>query len=228
MLSVYILRMTDKIAEEVETETVKTPTQPSEGDEQLAQKEQQGIIETNFHCGSEWHLSRLDSRAAALVHPFALRISKGSKRFAASATSVAQFFGLHRTTILRAYHELNELGFFELLEYGMFDTNIYRVLNHTEWAKEHPGLCTMKAEFPWTGEGDPLGPRLFAASGCRVKFKEFQIREYRETGLPEDTIVRHFEEFRSGTGKFRRARNVPYYFLMHLRQLCRVEVSTVQ
>ena len=171
-----------------------------------------------FHCCAERHLARLKPRAA-LVYPFALRISKHSKRFACSASSVGDFLGLHRTTVLRAYHQLADIGFFELLERGHFDVNIYRVLRHDEWANEHPGLCATKSEFPWTGDGDPLGQKLYAISGARVKFKEFQVKEYRATGLDESTIVLLFDEFRSGTGKYRKPRNVPYHFLMHLRSI---------
>lgn len=173
--------------------------------------------ETAFHCCAEWHLARLKSPTTALVYPFALRIATNSGKFACSAISVSHFLGVHRTTVLRAYQELTTLGFFELLEHGMFDTNIYRVLRHNEWADQHPGLCAVKVEYPWTGEGDPLGQRLYAASGGRVKFKDFQVRAYRATGLEEDTIVELFEDYRSAEGKYRKARNVPYHFLVYLR-----------
>ncbi len=172
---------------------------------------------TSFHCCAEWHLAQLGSPSAALVYPFALRISKNSGKFACSATSVGAFFGKHRTTILRAYHELTKVGLFELLEYGKFDVNIYNVLRHDAWAPKHPGLCAKKIEFPWTGEGDLLGQQLYAASGCRVKFKEFQITACRKTGLPEETIVSLFTEWRDGVGKFRKPRNMFFHFLMFLR-----------
>jgi len=172
---------------------------------------------TSFHCCAEWHLAKLSSPSAAFVYPFALRISKNSGKFACSATSVGAFFGKHRTTILRAYHELTNVGLFELLEYGKFDVNIYKVLKHDAWALKHPGLCTRKVEFPWTGEGDALGQNLWAASGCRVKFKEFQVAACRKTGLREETIVSLFTEWLEGVGKFRRSRNVPFHFLMFLK-----------
>jgi hypothetical protein len=180
---------------------------------------------TNVHCGSEWHLARLHCPTAALVYPFALRISKNSGKFACSAISIAAFLGAHRTTVLRAFQRLTEIGFFELLEYGKFDSNIYTVVKHRAWAEAHPGRCTEKTVFPWTGEGDPLGQQLYAASGCRVKFKEFQIKEYRRLGLDQAELVALFEEFRAGIGRLRKARNVPFHFLQYLRQQLRPTTS---
>ena len=174
---------------------------------------------TRFHCCSEWHLARLKSPTANLIYTFALRISKTSHRFACSAAGVADFLGLHRTTVLRAYHELRDAGFFELLEYGQFDSSIYRVLTHDEWKEKYPGRCTVKEQFPWSGEGDPLGRKLYAASGCRVMFKEFQVNNYRKTGVDEATIVALFTEWREGLGKYRQPRNVPFRFLQHLRSV---------
>jgi hypothetical protein len=171
----------------------------------------------SFHCCAERHLAQFKSPTAALVYPFALRISKKTGTFSCSAISVGKFLNLHRTTILRAYKELTEFGFFELVYYGQFDTNVYAVLKHEEWAAKHPGQCVKKIEFPWTGEGDPLGQQLWVASGCRVKFKEFQVTGFRKTGLPEDTIVALFKEFRSGIGRNRKPKNVPYHFLQFLR-----------
>ncbi len=175
---------------------------------------------SNFHCSSEWHLARLQCPTAALVYPFALRISKNSGKFACSAISVARFLDVHRTTVLRAFHKLSELGFFELLEYGKFDTNIYNVVLHSDWAQRNPGKCIQKIQFPWSGEGDPLGQQLYAASGGRVKFKEFQIREYRKSGLDDADLVARFNEFRSGVGRHRQPRNVGFHFLEYLRKTC--------
>jgi hypothetical protein len=50
-----------------------------------------------------------------------------------------------------------------------------------------------------------------------VKFKEFQVREYRKTGLQPEKIVALFEEFRSGVGRNRKPRNVGFHFLQFLR-----------
>jgi hypothetical protein len=172
---------------------------------------------TNYHCCAEWHLARLHSPTAALVYPFALRLSKTSRKFACSAVSVGEFFGLDRKTILRAYRQLTDKGFFELVESGAFDVNIYRVLLHKEWAAKYPGQCAKKIEFPWAGEGDLLGRRLYAASGGKVKFKPFQIVGYRNTGLKEDKIVALFEEFLPESGRFR-SKNVGFQFLKYLKE----------
>jgi hypothetical protein len=182
---------------------------------------------SNFYCSSEWHLARLRCPTAALVYPFALRISKNSGKFSCSAISVARFLDVHRTTVLRAYHQLSELGFFELLEYGRFDTNIYSVVLHSDWAERHPGRCIQKIQFPWSGEGDPLAQQLYAASGGRVKFREFQIREYRKMGLDEAELVARFNEFRAGVGKYRQPRNVGFHFLKYLRGSCKHNAQTL-
>lgn len=185
-------------------------------------------VGSNFHCCGEWHLAQLRCPTAALVYPFAQRISHTSRRFSCSAISVAQYFDVHRTTVLRAYHLLSKIGFFILLEYGKFDTNMYEVITHKEWAKANPGRCIQKIKFAWTGEGDPLAIKLYAASGARVKFKEFQIKEYRTMGLEEDEIVALFQEFREGVGKYRQPRNVGYYFLQHLRRKCAAKLTMVK
>jgi hypothetical protein len=182
---------------------------------------------SNFHCCAEWHLARLQCPTTALVYPFALRISKNSGKFACSAISLAGFLDVHRTTVLRAYHLLAEIGFFELLEYGNFDTNIYAVVLHRTWAETHPGQCPQKTEFPWTGEGDPLAKQLYAASGGRVKFKAFQIAEYRKMDIDESKLIAMFNEFRSGIGRYRQARNVPFRFLEYLRGIRESEATGI-
>jgi hypothetical protein len=175
---------------------------------------------TSYHCCAEWHLAQLRCPTAALVYPFALRISKNSGKFACSAISVAHFFGVHRTTVLRAYHQLCKIGFFQLVEYGKFDTNIYSVVQHRAWAGSHPGGCPEKTNFPWAGEGDPLAQKLYGASGGRVRFKAFQIAEYRTMGLEEREIVKRFDEFQGRVGKYRQPRNVGFHFMQYLRQTC--------
>jgi hypothetical protein len=182
---------------------------------------------SNFHCCAEWHLARLPCGRAAPVYTFAQRISHNSRRFSCSAVSVARYFDVHRTTILRAYHCLSEIGFFVLLEYGKFDTNLYMVVSHQEWAKANPGKCVQKLKFAWTGEGDPLAIKLYAASGGRVKFMDFQVAEYRKTGFDEEKIVALFQEFREGIGKYRQARNVGLHFLKHLRRIQRTDPTTI-
>src|SRR5438445_9480081 len=115
---------------------------------------------TPYHCCAEWHLSKIrSSPACALIYSFALRISRTSRKFSCSAISVAEFFGLNEKTVRRAYRSLVAAGFFILLERGTFESNMYRVLTHNEWKEMNPHRCAVKAEFPCTGEGDPLGQK---------------------------------------------------------------------
>lgn len=175
---------------------------------------------SHFHCSAEWHFSRFkSSRAASLIHPWALRISKNTGKFSVSATQAAKHFRLSRSTASRAYTELAESGFFVLLEYGQFDSNVYQVLTHKEWSALHKDQCAVKEEFPWTPENDPLGNQLWAVSGSRIKFKQFQIDCYRQLGLPDPEIIELFRGWREGVGRWRQARNVPKHFLKHLRSL---------
>ena len=175
---------------------------------------------SRFHCSAEWHFSRFtSSRAAALIHPWALRISKNTGKFSVSATQAANHFNISRSTASRAYTELHESGFFKLLEYGQFDSNVYEVLTHKEWCKAYPDQCVIREELPWTAENDPLGSQLWAVSGGKVKFKQFQIDLYRQFSLPDNEIVAVFKEWREGVGRWRQARNVPKHFLKHLRVL---------
>lgn len=174
--------------------------------------------ESNFHCCAEWHFAQFkSSRCAALIHPWALRISRRTGKFSVSAVQAAAYFQISRSTAIRAYGELADSGFFRLLEYGQFDSNVYQVLTHPEWCKEHIGLCAVRVEFPWTIENDPLGQRLWAASGGRVKFKQFQINTFRTLGVPDDDLVTLFTQWRDGVGKWRQPRNVAKHFLKHLR-----------
>jgi len=48
------------------------------------------------------------------------------------------------------------------------------------WAAASPGPVAVKgSSMPWKGEGDPLGPQLYAISGAGAKFWPRQM-----TGLP--------------------------------------------
>jgi hypothetical protein len=183
---------------------------------------------TSYHCCSEWHLARM-SPACSLVYPFALHISKESRKFSCSARGVAEFFGRNEKTVQRAYRELVEGGFFVLLQKGQFESSIYEVLTHKEWSERNPGQCTHKTEYPWTGEGDPLGRRLYAASGGRIKFMPFQVEAYRKTGFSEDEIVSFFEKFLSAAA-YHYPSNRKWAgldFLMFLREISRRKCSGV-
>jgi hypothetical protein len=178
---------------------------------------------SNFHCCAEWHLARL-SPICALIYGFGLRISKKSGRFTCSAASVAQFLGVSIRTVQRGFQELKSAGFFRMLESGKhsFEPSVYHVLTHLEWAKQNPGRCVEKAEFPWTNECDRLGQALWVASGSRIAFKPFQVNVIRNTGIPEPEIISLFESWypRHKADKWgKKWRNsVAFHFITFLRE----------
>lgn len=153
--------------------------------------------EYSYHCSPEWHLAQLrHTPLAGLLYSFALRISKKSGRFHGSVLGIAEYFGVGRWKVQRALAALVDLGFFVRDLQERFTPTVYRVIAHKDWAAQHPGGCAVKAEFPWsTEEGDQLGKRLWNASGGKLKYKMFQLKTLRKTGLTDDQIVRAFEGF---------------------------------
>jgi hypothetical protein len=150
----------------------------------------------DYHCGPEWHLAKLKSRFAAILYPFAWRISKKTKRFYCSAEQVAGHFGVSRWTVLRAINELEELGFFSLINKEPFRPSDYTVLSHQDWVKTHPDCCAIRATYPWSGEkGDELGVKLFSLSGGRVKYRPYQLKALRNTELSDEEIAKQFDLF---------------------------------
>jgi hypothetical protein len=123
--------------------------------------------ESAYHCTIEWHLARLVPLAAVL-YPFAYRISKASRRFHCSAVNLVQHFGVSEWTVLRAIRALQAAGLFILLAKEPFKPSVYRVVSHKEWAADHRGCCAVRDAYPWSEEGgDQLGIRLYNASGGR-------------------------------------------------------------
>jgi hypothetical protein len=179
---------------------------------------------TSYHCCEEWHLARLFPVCAPL-YSFARRISHESKIFVCSAINLADFFGYNERTIRRGLHALDEVGFFELEEQHMFCPTKYRVFDHKEWAAQHPGRCAIKLEYPWAGEGDALGQRLWVESASRVKFAEFQIRNIRKLGLTEARVLMEFKTYMERAGRFKKPKNVPGGFYLYLRELVRADKS---
>lgn len=148
-----------------------------------------------YFCTIEWHLAQLGP-CARIIYPFAFRISKTSKKFFCSAVRMATHFGYEERQIRRALEQLKGAGFFVLKSERPFESSVYRVLSHKEWAKQHPDKCAEKIAFPWSTEGgDELGRRLYAVSGGQVKLLAHQVRWLRNTNLPEDTIVAEFDRF---------------------------------
>ena len=152
-------------------------------------------FESQYHCTVEWHLARI-TNFASILYPFALRISKGSRRFFCSQEKLAAHFGVSRSTIRRAIKELVALGFFSLLAQEKFRPSLYRVLRHKEWVVEHPQRCAVKQTMPWSQEeGDPLGISFHNASGGRIKYEPYKLAALRNTGLSDDALVVRFEQF---------------------------------
>jgi hypothetical protein len=149
----------------------------------------------NYHCSSEWHLSKLKNRYSGLIYSFGLRISKTSKNFFCSAVNLAEYFDCHRNTIYNALTELRTIELFSLLSKKCFEVSVYRVLSHKEWAAIHPGQCPDKLEFPWSQENDQLGQQIYAASGGKIKVSPFQITALRKTSLSDDLILARFKYF---------------------------------
>jgi hypothetical protein len=166
-----------------------------------------------FECCEQWHLADL-SPVCSLIYPFAYKLTRHTtKPFFPSARTLAGYFDRSESQIRRGLKELLELGFFELIRAGKFQTNTYRVLGHTEWAKIHPGQCASKETFPYTNDGDPLGQELWAETGGRIRFQQFQIDNLRNLQL-EDTIIKErFAGFWKETGHTLKVQAVsPYFF----------------
>ena len=168
-----------------------------------------------------------------LIHSFALRLSKKTGRFCASAENVAAYFHRDRTTILDAFKELRETGFFDLVYPAKGQTpNTYRILTHTQWAAKHPNRCAVKAEFPWTGESqDTLVQELSMRAGGAIRFpavttKNIRAMKRRGKPLTDRQIVRYFDLYYRTTGQHRKARAVPASFYLWLRALMTVGKNT--
>lgn len=134
---------------------------------------------------------------------------------------MAAYFGVSRWTIARAIDHLVKQGFFEPINEDRFHSSVYHVVAHREWAEKHPGQCTLKETLPWSGEeGDQLGRDLWNVSGGKVKYKEFQLKALRNTGLSDDEIVQAFRHLIDNENRRRkeggwqgRWRPVPLRFL---------------
>ncbi len=179
----------------------------------------------HYHCSSEWHLWQLKDRKdirtpfAAVLYPFAFRISKNSGCFYCSAERIAEHFGTSPDTVRRAMDALTTSGFFVVIDKELFHSTIYRVVPHDEWAQAHPGRCVVRTEFPWSvEEGDQLGEQLYTLSGGRVKWFLNILIALRKTGFTDDLIVEKFKlflEVRRGHGA---SKSIPFRFLKFLRQ----------
>jgi len=175
-----------------------------------------------FHCSWEWHIARLSS-VCALIYPLAFRVSGGmetslsDRRLFASAQSLATYFGYSECQVRRGLKELEEAGFFQLIARKKFKPTHYRVLSHDDWALKHKGKCTTKLEFPWTGEGDPLGRSLWKITCGQVKFGDFQVKGLRKLEVDENRIEKEFSAYWEQTGQRMKPKNVPANFYMFMK-----------
>jgi hypothetical protein len=150
--------------------------------------------ETAYHCTATWHLARM-TRAAEMIYSLACVISKTSHRFFCSAPNLAQYIGYERRQIYRGLQELEDAGFLELESRQTFQSSVYGVILHKAWAQNHPGRCATKQAFPWDGEGDELGRKMFALSGGRHRFLNHEIQMLRKSGLSEELILTEWQDF---------------------------------
>jgi hypothetical protein len=172
-----------------------------------------------FECSEYFHLAEL-TRTAILIYGLAFKISKrGERPFFASAVTVGEYLNISSSQIRRGLEQLEELGLLELKESGKFRANIYRVIQHKDWAKSNPGKCCSKEEFPWIGEGDPLGIELWTITGGIVRFKEFQIQAFRKLGLSDATIIAEFQRFWGQSAEKIKARMVSPSFYKWLETI---------
>lgn len=192
----------------------------------MALNENNNSMESFYHCSAEWHLWQLKdskgrrTRFAAVLYTFAYHLSKGSGVFYASAVRIAEHFGISKWTVLRAMEALTAAGFFVLINKEFFQSSIYRVVSHEEWAKVHPARCVVKVEYPWSDEiGDELGVQLYTKSGGRVKWFPNILGALRKTGLTDEQIVQEFECFFDWyvTGKHGQYKSIPFRFLNFLK-----------
>jgi hypothetical protein len=152
---------------------------------------------------------------------FAYRLSKGSGVFCASAVRIAEHFGISKWTVLRAMEALTTAGFFVVINKEYFQSSMYRVVSHEEWARAHPACFVVKVEYPWSDKiGDELGVHLYTKSGGRVKWFPNILGALRRTGLTDEQIVQEFEFFFDGyvAGKHGQYKSVPFSFLNFLKR----------
>jgi len=192
----------------------------------MAKSKAERAKELRFHCSIEWHLISLGATAIA-VYNLAYRVAKKSGVFSGSTVEVGKYFGARRQTIGDAFAQLEALGFVEEITNGKSDgeSNTYRVLSHKEWAAKHPGQCCEKVEFPFGH--DELGKQLYAASGGKVMFRDFQMANYKKTGQTDEQIVQRWKDFLAtnqtdfADKKWRKSAG--YHFWQHLKFILNLE-----
>jgi DNA-binding transcriptional ArsR family regulator len=181
----------NKLANDVEASNTADSESSRDLEQDLIAVEEK---ETAYHCTATWHLARM-TKAASLIYSLACVISKDSGQFFCSAPNLAQYLGYERKQIYRGLRELEDAGFLELLRSQSFQSSVYRVVLHKEWAESNPESCASKHKFPWDGEGDELGRKMFAISGGRHRFLTYQIGILRKSGISEAIILEEWQKF---------------------------------
>jgi hypothetical protein len=72
-------------------------------------------------------------------------------------------------------------------------------------------------QFPFTEEGDPLGQKLWQATGGRVRFKQFQMDNLRKLQFSDEEVLVKFSEFWETEGKTLAVQDVSRHFFMALK-----------
>jgi HTH domain len=167
--------------------------------------------ELNFHCGWHHHLVHIPNRIASIVYQLALQLSHKSRVFNASAINIAQDLEVSRKTVDRAIEGLCKTGWFVPVKKGRrsgeYGPNSYRVLDHKEWARQHPGLCG-----EMIGAGDKLPQVLSQITGGTAMWKELQAAKFRSFGLAESDLVACFRRFWDDEGHKLKPQQVPAAF----------------
>jgi len=175
--------------------------------------------ESTLYCSSEWHLSQFKSNLAPLIYSHAFHVAGTSGIYFISLGTLAKYFKADYKTVWNAVRELVESGWFIVVSERKGDVTTYRVRDHKAWVREHPGLCTTKFEYPWTGEdGDRLAVEIYTASGGRVKCYANQIIALRKSRLSDTEIVLRWKQFLADNPpKSKQWKGALYRFMESLR-----------
>ena len=122
-------------------------------------------------------------------------VSEKSGRFFCLAVRLAEYFGCNERSIRRAFKELEQTGFFELVSRSAFETNLYKPVDHKSWADKHPGKCIMRWEFPWSQDSNKLGQVLWSVSGGQAPIMRHHVEFLQKLGLDDEYIVSEFAAF---------------------------------
>lgn len=158
-----------------------------------------------LHCSAVWHLFRLKGKGARLCIPLwerSMALAHESGRYRLSGRSgAAPYFGVTEAEVYCAAALLVESGWWNVLDENLGKPTVYHPLRHGKpdsvkgsWLETHPNQCCQKLVMPWSAEGDPLGPRLWAITG-QTYYPNHLAGWRKRTGLTDDRIVERTKEF---------------------------------